>query len=510
MRHIIHTGKWILILFLGAILSSGCNQAPSGAIQQNELPSIYPDYMEATIPVNIAPLNFRILPEGNNHVVFSTKGYQFTISGSDYIDIPEKKWKQLLGAAKGDSITVSVYNRENGHWLKYKSFHWYVPTDSIDNYLVYRLIEPTYANWNQMGIYQRNLSSFSETEIISNDKTGHNCMNCHSFNQRDPHQMVLHMRKTNPGTLLIKDGKITKLDTQTQYTISNFVYPYWHPSGNDIAFSTNNTQMSFFEANDKLIEVYDLYSDIVLYNIDKNEVYTSPLLSAKDQLENFPVFSPDGKTLYFCSCPRVDSLPQNFEQVKYQLCSIGFDADNRTFSPQVDTLVNLTQKGKGVSLPSISPNGQYILCSVASSGCFLSWDKNSDLFLYDTHSKELRLAEALNTDQSESYTSWSSNSRWIIFSSRRLDGVYNRPYIAYINEKGEIGKPFILPQKHPDFYQYLFKAYNLPQLVSGKVTINPHEIAETVKSPNSQSVKFRQGEHQPAVTEKTAAKSEVN
>ena len=268
--------------------------------------------------------------------------------------------------------------------------------------------------------------------------------------------------------------------------------------------------MSFFEANNKLIEVYDLYSDIVLYNTDKNEVYTSPLLSDKEQLENFPVFSPDGKKLYFCSCPRVDSLPQEFARVKYRLCSIDFNVDRQEFASKVDTLVDLVSKGKGVSLPSVSPDGRYILCSVASCGCFLSWDKESDLYLYDTRQKSFEAAKALNTGYSESYTNWSSNSRWIVFSSRRLDGVYNRPFIAHIGENGEIGKPFLLPQKNPDYYQYLFKAYNLPQLVKGTVKVNPHEIAETTKSVVSKQVKFRTDGHIPSISGKPENKSEVN
>lgn len=510
MKSKIHLYRTTLFILVWATLTASCSDMPSDIRSTDEYPLIFPDYNEITIPVNIAPLNFRLEPKGKCKVLFSANGYQFSLAASDYVDIPLKKWRRLLDQAKGDKVTVTVYTPEKKGWLAHRSLQWHISADPIDSHLVYRLIEPTYANWNEMGIYQRELSSFREKEIITNDKTGHNCMNCHAFNQGDPEQMVLHMRKINPGTILIKDGSVVKLDTKTNYTISNFVYPYWHPAGKDIAFSTNNTQMSFFEANSKLIEVYDLYSDIIVYNIDKNEVYTSPLLSDKEQLENFPVFSPDGKKLYFCSCPRVDSLPQDFDRVKYRLLSVDFDASRQEFASKADTLIDLTSEGKGVSLPSVSPNGRYILCSIASSGCFLSWDKESDLYLYDTLSKKFKNAKALNTDHSESYTNWSSNSSWIVFSSRRLDGVYNRPFIAYISEDGNIGKPFLLPQKNPDFYQYLFKAYNLPQFVKGEVTVNPHVIAETAKREVFKHVKFRTTGHTPSVSAEIETKSEVN
>lgn len=510
MKSKLYIRQLISSLFAWTILATGCAEMPSDARTTEDYPSIFPDYNEITIPVNMAPLNFRLEPRGKCKVLFSANGYQFTISASDYVDIPLKKWRRLLNQAKGDKVTVSVYTPDDKGWVAHRPLYWYISPDPIDSHLVYRLIEPTYANWNEMGIYQRDLTSFCEKEIIANDKTGHNCMNCHSFNQGNPDEMILHMRKINPGTILVKDGSVVKLNTQTNYTISSFVYPYWHPSGQAIAFSTNNTQMSFYEANSKLIEVYDLYSDIVLYNIDENEVYTSPLLSDKEQLENFPVFSPDGKKLYFCSCTRVDSLPQDFDRIKYRLCSIDFDVSQQKFDSKVDTLIDMTSEGKGISLPSVSPDGRHILCSVASSGCFLSWDKESDLYIYNTHTKNFKPANPLNTDHSESYTNWSSNSRWIVFSSRRLDGVYNRPFIAHISSDGNIGKPFLLPQKNPDFYQYLFKAYNLPQFVTREVTVNPQEIAEVVKAAEAKPVKFRTNDHIPSVSGKSDNKSEVN
>lgn len=487
----------LLTAALGWITLSGCHRLPAEARPIDAAPAVFPDYREVTVPVNIAPLNFRLETPGECRVLFSGANCRFVASGKDYIDIPLKPWKRLLRDSRGKQVEVTVYQQKDGEWLKFRPFHFNISPDSVDNYLAYRLIEPTYANWNKIGIYQRDLSSFSEKEIIANDKTGHNCMNCHAFNRQDPDQLVMHTRKTNPGTLLIKDGKPLKLDTRTDFTISNFVYPYWHPAGNDIAFSTNNTQMSFYEAHDKIIEVYDLLSDIVVYNLPRNEVYTSPLLSSPDRLENFPVFSPDGKTLYFCTCPRVDSLPQTNRQVKYRLCSIGFDAERRQFASKIDTLIDLTPAGKGVSLPSVSPDGRYLVCSVAASGCFLSWDKTSDLYLFDTRTRALRPLDALNTDNSESYTSWSSNGKWLVFSSRRLDGVYNRPFLAHIDSAGNVGKPFLLPQRNPGFYQFMSKAFNLPQFIRRPVTVSPHRIASAITDTAAVRVTFRREGHLP-------------
>lgn len=493
------------------IFFCGCRNIPSVREVSEEFPDIFPLYINITIPCNIAPLNFKINQSKESVAILESKDSKVVVYGKDIIDIPYRKWKSILDKAKGGQILVTVYSMDDKDvWKRYKSFSWNVSRDNIDPYITYRLIEPTYANWNEMGIYQRDMTSFDEKEVLSNKKTNNNCINCHAFNNGNPDNMVLHLRKINPGTLLVKDGNVVKLNTKTQYTISNFVYPNWHPKGDDIAFSTNNTQMSFYEANHKTIEVYDLLSDIIVYNIKNNEVYTSPLLSDTTQLENFPVFSPDGNKLYFCSCPVVDSLPQSFEKIKYKLCSIDFDVNSRKFGNKVDTVIDLTMQNRGISLPSISPNGRYLICSVAESGCFLSWDKASDLYIYDTQNKILQKASTLNSEHSESYTNWSSNSKWIVFSSRRLDGVHNRPFVAHIDDSGNISTPFVLPQKNPDYYKFLYKAYNLPQLTKKAISLSPHQLAETAVNEPMINVDFRKDENLTTKFSSHQNSSEIN
>ena len=265
-----------------------------------------------------------------------------------------------------------------------------------------------------------------------------------------------------------------------------------------------------YDAHPKIIEVYDTQSDIVLYDISKNEVYTSPLLANANKLENFPFFSPDGKQLYFCTCDRIDSLPQQFSNIKYRICSIGFDPQNNQFSKQVDTLIDLTNAGKSVTLPSISPDGQFIACSAAPHGCFSSWIPESDLYLYNTKTKKLIAATEWNSPEAESCTTWSSNSRWVIFSSRREDGIYNRLYIAHIDSVGNLSKPFLLPQRDPTYNQRNLKAYNLPRLIKGKVTISPITIGRCAEAKGKKSVRFSKHSYKPLINEATENHSEIN
>jgi Tol biopolymer transport system component len=69
----------------------------------------------------------------------------------------------------------------------------------------------------------------------------------------------------------------------------------------------------------------------------------------------------------------------------------------------------------------------------------------------------------LNSFRAESYPSWSSNGRWIIFISRRADGNYSRVYFAYYDAEGQVHKPFALPQSDPEHDRLLLRSYNRPE-----------------------------------------------
>jgi hypothetical protein len=88
----------------------------------------------------------------------------------------------------------------------------------------------------------------------------------------------------------------------------------------------------------------------------------------------------------------------------------------------------------------------------------------------------------INSNQAESYHSWSSTGRWIVFSSRRTDGFFTRIYIAYFDKNGKAHKPFLLPQKNPLFYNEFLKTYNVPELITSAVDLNPRILSKIARS----------------------------
>ncbi len=478
--HLRNIVKSIMLMAL-VLLNQRCsNDIPSYTFADQD-PIIEPDYTSVTIPPNIAPLNFRIKQPGDRFIArfYDQKGIDIRItSKSGIIEIPPEKWRRLLSTAAPGRYSIDIYIKRSGQWNKYNTITNNIASDSIDKYLVYRLIEPGFETWNKMGIYQRNLEDFMEIPVMLNSYSDGNCMNCHTFCRNNSDEMMFHMRGTNAGTIIYQNGELSKVNTKTKNTISPGVYPSWHPSGNYIAFSVNNIVQSFHSLPGKRVEVYDTLSDIVVYNIKKNIVTGCNALSVSGSLETFPSWSPDGRYLYFCSA--VKRPPDQFSKVRYDLLRIPFDPGNCSFGTP-DTVWKVSEAGKSISFPRISPDGRYLMVCISDYGNFSIWHSESDLYILDLADGKV-YKPGINSSRSESFHNWSSSGKWIVFSSRRGDGLFTRPFFSYFDQDGQAHKPFLLPQKEPGFYTDFLKSYNLPELVKEKIALNPRLLDKIVST----------------------------
>ena len=471
-------------LLAGALLLWACSGSiqPSGSI--GSLPPLEPDYSFVTVPRNIAPLNFSYT--GSEECALQVEGH--TIRGQEGLfSFPPRLWKKLMAR---DQVEMTVLVRQDGEWKAFQPFTITVKED-IDPYISYRLIPPGYQGWQKMGIYQRDLTSYKQSAILSNDLTDGNCMNCHTTLGGDPSKSVFHVRAAHGGTILIDGSTIEKLNTKTDSTITALVYPYWHPSGEYIAFSVNKTLQSFYNHGEDRIEVYDTASDVVVYDVHGKGIAWSPLTKSEDHFETFPTFSPDGKWLYFCSASAVD-MPKDFKQVRYGLYRIAFNAQDMSFGDHLECLYDAPAEGYSVSFPRISPDGRFLCFTRHGYGNFSIWHKDADLWMLDLETLEKWPLEAANSPETESFHSWSGSGRWMVFSSRRGDCLYTRPYFTYIDGEGKASKPFLLPQKNPGaYYKRLMESYNLPAFLNGPMTMSKHKIVSEIRESSGVDIQVK-------------------
>lgn len=449
--------KRFFIAISTLLLLASCALQDEQATKLNRQATIFPDYAGTTMPCNIAAPTFALKDSmglDDLQAVFCSGSEKVIVgnSGKEGFCIDLDDWKQLTGSSS--KIEIRIQGKKDGNWMEYDAFCITISPDSIDSHLAYRLIEPGYEVWGKMGIYERCLENYEEEAIVTNGGTNGGCMNCHSFCNYDRNKMLFHKRLEDAGTFFINGSSETPRKIEPS---PSFVYPSWHPAGRFVAFSTNKTKQAFHTVSRNRIEVFDYDSDILVYDTETGETTTCAEIHSPGIFETFPSWSPDGKRLYYCAADSV-TIPHEYDKVRYALCCIDFDASNMSFGTKVDTLYNQ----KSVSFPRVSPDNRYLMFTLAAYGTFSIWHKDADLYLIDLQSRDVRRIDELNSSHVESYHSWSSNGKWVVFSSRRDDGLYTRPYFSHF-ENGKFSKPFALPQYDADYTNRLMKSYNIPE-----------------------------------------------
>lgn len=506
----------LINISMALILASGCAPGVEKPLQYTEIPSIAtmtPDYRDVFIPPNIAPLNFEILGDSIEgcaaHFVFN--GGDFWAGSGRKVLIEDSEWHSMLEQTAGHQFEVELFTKYSGSWRKHPSMMISVATDSIDPYISYRLIPP-HNTYERMSLHQRCLENFDDEEFYNNqmldDVHGGHCVNCHSFQNYRTQRMQIHIRAEYGGTMIIDGDSISKCSLKTKRTISNGVYPAWHPYKNLLVYSTNRSFLLSHSNGLCKTEVQEYESALVLYNLDTREIF--PIPKGDSQMETFPTWSPDGKWIYYAlanfefSTPkntlddasyvqaRINELGENYRKLKYDIYRRSFDTATFVVGDP-ELVVNASEDSMSASMPRISPDGRYLLTSIGDYGNFHIYHRESDLFLTD-----LQLTDSaskfvttrmtgVNSDNSESYHNWSSNGRWIVVQSRRADNNYARLYFSWFDSNGVAHKAFELPQEDPGFEVVNLYAYNVPEFTIEPVRQSSKVIAQAVmdKSPET-------------------------
>ena len=403
-----------------------------------DFPEIDPDYIGVTVPEGMAELRFEMM------------------DGSRF------KKESVL---KADTLwtTVTAWKKGSRNATRYAAFPIIISKDEIDPYVAYRLIEPGYENWHDMGLYQRELASFKETPIATNQVNHRGCVNCHNFDSGNPDRFVFHARGTGGGTVFVDGDDVKLINLTTVGAKMQGVYPAWHPDGRFLVFSSNKTFQRFSINDSQPIEVFDAYSDIIVMDTKTDSTWRIPGLAEPDRLETFPGWNSEGDKLFYCSAVGDTVSCEDRANIHYSLMSIDFK--DGQFSDAPETVWQCDSAS--ASFPRIK--GDWMLFTKSAYGTFPIWHREADLYLMNLATGEVKDAAELNSDNTESYHSWSSNGKWVVFSSRRIDGRYTRLYISHFDGEGNFTKPLLLPQKSPKYNQYRLQSYNVPEFVKGKV-----------------------------------------
>ncbi len=458
-----------------------CNSVPSVNIDDYEdggEPNIYPaEYKNALIPCNIGPMNFQIKENrGDLYADFSSSNHNVTIKADEngVVKIPGSDWEKLKNGSSSISVQVKAFGKDSvsgkNKCYLYQGFSFNISKDSIDKYLTYRLIEPSYQASGKMGLFAYDIENCEETPIVTvskqysiHDDRNQMCVNCHhTQKKKDGISMFYYRGKT--GGLIVTNGKeVKKVNTRVGDLSYGTSYSSIHPTKPYIAMSSALTRQMFHLIGTRKLDVFDWASDLVLYDFEKNSI--TNIIRTKDKQESFPEWSIDGKSLYYVSTDTVFKF-ENYQDMKYELMQIDFDEATKSWSNS-RKILSFSDKDSSVTMPKISPDGRYLAITRSKFGVSTQTNQTADLILMDLQDgNKLIDTRKVNSEEADSYHSWSSNSKWIVLASRRGNGNYMRLYLFHVGDNGELSSPFVVPRTNPLYYHYFLKSYNVPELVT--------------------------------------------
>jgi len=455
------------------------------SVAVDRLPRINPDYTGITIPPNIGPMNFTIQDSGTGYFVrfSSVEGRPIVLyCGNGRVWIPQKQWSALLSKNPGRPLRIAIYMR--GHdavWRGFKAIEDSIAVDKIDPYVMYRTLSVLYNYSRDICIYQRDIERNRETEVLNALNFFPGCCNCHTLWNNSPSKALLHIRTQDFGsaTLVMEGNSVTKINAKLGYSS-------WHPNGRLAVCSVNKVNQCFHSTWRDPRDAFDFTSGLVVYDAVKRCVVTVPQIFQEKALETWPCWSPDGAYLYFSSAPLLWNdfktiPPDGLENVRYSLMRIPYDEKKDAWG-EVETVLSAEQTGKSITQPRISPDGRFMVFCMHRYGPSPYLQPSSDLYLMNMATKSYG-ALPVNSPFAESWHSWSSNSRWLAFTSKRIDGVLGKIYFSRVDSTGAASKPFLMPQTDPDFYDSFVKSYNVPEFAIARFRVNQSDLVRAIKSP---------------------------
>ena len=210
---------------------------------------------------------------------------------------------------------------------------------------------------------------------------------------------------------------------------------------------------------------------LVVYDRDTRTFAALPGADDPEYVQTNPVWSPDGKEIVFARAKahHVDRIEQmngalldakdvpeftvDKRPFRYDLYRMPFN-DGKGGTPV--PVAGASNDGMSNYFPKYSPDGKWIVFTKSESYMLLQLD--SELWIVPAKGGDARRL-TYNTPRMNSWHSWSSNSRWLVFSSK-VNGPYTQLFLTHIDENGNDSPPVLLER-----FTSTDRAANIPEFV---------------------------------------------
>ncbi len=395
---------------------------------------------------------------------------------------PKSLWRQICENAGADKpclfvkgIELGESGQKSGSIQASETVHFTISKDPADNYIVYRLVAPPFSSYKTPDIYSRDIREDKPKSFLSARRQY--CLNCHNFSSKQGQtgKLALQVRSlvkvenNLPTYLAIYDiDKQKGFKVRLPFEIQMTTFMSWTRDGSKLAYSANQKVAALKPIVFETQLAGMATSDIAIYDLDNNDTYLVPGASDPNLLEIYPEWSPDGSQLIFARSP-VGDHPAH---ILYDLCILDLNGENEPVARPIEGASNNSRSN---FYPHYSPDGKWLSFCQSDGGDLIR--SSSDIYLKaaDLTGPARRLE--FNVDSAaDSWHSWSSNSRWLVFASKREGGVYAYLYLSHIDDEGHASPAIPLPiEERP------LASFNIPEFAAHLPTIREKELFNAIR-----------------------------
>jgi len=338
-----------------------------------------------------------------------------------------------LAAFRNDrELTLTVYRLNRGETTKSSPVRVVISECSLRDRILYREVPIYFIPGAPVSIEQLFLCQTAPLRLLRVEQA---CVGCHAYSG-DSVIFNCVEKRTRKAVTLQRNGGGFRTGGRD---FGSFSFVALSPNGRYAAV-VKSAQGKLTTRHD-IIEPFDLVyksADVYIYDFETDSI--APLPGASDPRfnEDMPAFSPDGSHVIFS---RYQSLRRGFNDFiieSMDLYQVPFNGGKGGVATPVP---NASANHLYQYFARYSPNGKWISFCRANGQRGIFARKESDIYLLSLHDHAVRKL-SLNCEHSmDSWHDWSSDSRWLVFSSKRNNDNLTALYLSHMDDNGRSHPP---------------------------------------------------------------------
>lgn len=397
-------------------------------------------------------------------------------------------WSNIKSASRTDTIYVTIIGEQrnfNRYKYSYGRSSFSFSQDSVGGSIFYRAVPLPFGyavkNVHEIEWYVGNVDGSKPRKILDNIPV---CANCHSFSGNGILAMDIDYAN-DKGSYIITPIEDTihltfdKIITWNDYKKEDGVFTYGllsqiSPDGRYVLSTVKDRSVFVPVDNLEYSQLFfPIKGIIAVYNRESGKFYELQGACDKNYVQSNPNWSPNSTEIIYSRANRyMSSKIDNSENVllkvedaeefvtrqkdfKFDLYRLQF---NNGKGGQAIPVEGASNNGKSNFFARYSPDGKWIV--FCQSEDFMLLQPDSKLFIMSSDGGKPRLMNC-NTNNMNSWHSWSPNSRWLVFSTKSK-GPYTQLFLTHIDENGNDSPPVFLENM-----AYDNKAVNIPEFMGG-------------------------------------------